>query len=100
MLIAHIESGFAIDVWENDGIDAYKRRFAEDMITNWNIVEVPASTQPGAKDNGDGTFTNPIPPAPAPSQPKPIAINKQQFIDLYAANNADLTQTLAAWPEA
>ena len=59
-IFAHIESGFALDVWPNATQDDYEARFkAMPDFGTWQIVEVPADTKHGAKVNGDGTYTNP-----------------------------------------
>ena len=97
-LFAHIESGFAQDVLEDATPENYERRFSADILQGFVIVSVPDGTLPGAKANGDGTFTNPAPPIYPTPAPKPLALTKQQFVDLYAQNNADLTATLANWP--
>lgn len=77
---AHIENGYVIDPYDHATIAEYKSRFGA-LADQWVIVSVPSGTVHGAKDNGDGTFTNPPPPPlPGPNNPgnpyfgkKPIA---------------------------
>lgn len=92
---AHIETGQALDPWENDSQDEYLARFSGVDTDAWTVVSVPVGTKHGAKANGDGTYTNPsISPPPASFR----SIDKAQFQSLYAANGNDLTATLASWP--
>ena len=95
-LFAHIETGQALEPWPNDSSDDYLARFPATDTSAWEVVEVPDGTKHGAHVNGDGTYTNP--PTPAPPAPAPLAITKDQFSALYAANGNDIIATLAAWP--
>jgi hypothetical protein len=54
MKYARIIGGYAIDVHEASSIAELEKRLG---VTGF--VQVPSTTQHGAKDNGDGTFTNP-----------------------------------------
>ena len=62
-------------------------RLADD---NYNIIIQDGTTR---------RFWYPTPPAPeTPPVPAPVALTKQQFVDLLAANNGSLTDTLNNWP--
>ena len=77
---AHTEIGFALDPYESDSAEAYLKRFTTDATKDWLVVEVPNNTEHGAKDNGDGTFTNPaaVPAAPA----TPAVLSSTAFQDV------------------
>lgn len=77
-LFAHTETGFALDPQENASADEYRTRFAEGVSQGWTVTEVPSGTQHGAKDNGNGTFTNPVVSTPTP---QPRILSKTQFQD-------------------
>lgn len=67
----------------NENDEAYAARLEKSVAAKWKIVEVPEGTEHGAKDNGDGTFTNPQPPVVVPVPPPP-ATTKQQILDQIA----------------
>ena len=81
---AQIIGGQAINIVMGDDVDsALAKAFADDFVKKqialgnyW--ISVPDGTQPGAKDNGDGTFTNPTAPPPPPKT------SKQQILDQLA----------------
>ena len=80
---AHIETGFALDPHESDSAEAYLKRFTEDATKDWLVVEVPKGTEHGAKDNGDGTFTNPT--QPALPRPQKRTVTLEEVINLIPA---------------
>lgn len=94
-LFAHIETGQALDPWNNDTQGEYLDRFSGVNTDGWVIAEVPDGTCHGAKSNGDGTYTNQIAPTPPVSF---RALDKSQFEALYSANNLSIMSTLANWP--
>lgn len=68
-LFAHTETGFCVDVLENETSADYLRRFAEDHTKDWVVIEVPDGTVSGANAT---TFENPasaVVPAAAPLNP-------------------------------
>lgn len=69
-LFAHVETGAALDPQENKTADEYLKRYAGELTKQWVVKQVPDGTVHGAKDNGDGTYTNPQ-PAPTP-EPEPL----------------------------
>lgn len=76
---ARIVEGRAVDVVVTPPL--LEERFHPDWLAQQSFIVVPDGTENGAKDNGDGTFTNPPPPPPpGPNNPgnpyfgkKPIA---------------------------
>lgn len=93
---AHIETGQALDPWENTTEGDYCARFPGIDTSGWDVSEVPDGTQHGAKSDGNGGWINPAEPSPPPSPPK--ALTKAEFQALYAANGNDLTAALQNWP--
>ncbi len=75
---AHTETGQALDPRIEKSKQDYYDKSSELVRDDWIIIQVPDGTQHGAKDNGDGTFSNPAPP-PKP-QPAPVT-TKQQILD-------------------
>lgn len=80
---ARIEKGKTVDVvtapdplpsWAADDAAWLAKQFP----TLNGFVQVPDDTQPGATDNGDGTFTNPSP------KPPPVKTTKAAY-DIYRA---------------
>lgn len=66
---AHIETGQVIDPQVNDTAGQYLARFSGGITVGWQVVQVPDGTEPNAKVNGDGTYTNPAPITPQPNNP-------------------------------
>lgn len=79
---AHTETGFALDPWPNDTQPEYEARFAGIDKSQWHIVSVPDGTRQGAKDNGDGTYTNPSVPS---HTPQPSALSGKEFFEYAVA---------------
>ena len=52
---------------------------------------------PDSKYGTTETIEHPDPPS---VEAQPVSLTKQQFLDLYAQNDADLTATLGNWPKA
>lgn len=65
---ARIFDGFALDCQVADSEMELASRFHPEWLSNNPFVIVPGGTLHGARDNGDGTFTN---PAPIDTTPKP-----------------------------
>lgn len=61
---ARISGGFALDCQVATSLDDLKSRFHPEWLAAHPFVVVPDGTIHGAKDNGNGTFTNPPPPTP------------------------------------
>ncbi|CAB4188086.1 hypothetical protein UFOVP1169_56 [uncultured Caudovirales phage] len=78
MKFAHIETGAALDPQFDTDAGKYAARFAPGIMAQWVISQVPDDTQHGAKDNGDGTFTNPGPP---PAKAVPLTLSATGFQD-------------------
>lgn len=71
-IFARIVDGSALDIQIVATINEAESRFHKDLVSTWNLnnqgfIEVPDGTKHNAKDNGDGTFTNPV--EPVMSQP-------------------------------
>jgi len=62
---ARIVSGYALDCQVAATATELSARFHPDWLTANPFTVVPDGTIHGAKDNGDGTFTNPTPVIPA-----------------------------------
>lgn|GEM_PF-1830406 len=75
---ARIESGIAFDPVVAASAEAAKAIFGP-IADAWVFTLVPDGTKHGARDNGDGTFTNPIPRAVEPTY---SSLSKVQFQDL------------------
>lgn len=81
-----------------DTVEDYKASWGALAETTWSrhtFKQVTDGTVHGAKDNGDGTFTNPTVPTPSPVLK---ALTKAQFEAHLLANGNDLTAALANWP--
>ena len=61
---ARIVNGVALDCRVQASASELVACFHPDWLTAHPFVVVPDGTLHGAKDNGNGTFTNPPPPAP------------------------------------
>ena len=97
-IFAHTESGKALQPLENASADEYLSRFTPDVTEGWVVTQVPDGTEHGATPDGHGGWINPSPPAPPQPIPGSKALNKTEFLKLFADNNGDLTLTLQNWP--
>lgn len=74
---ARIVQGFAIDCRVHATATELAACFHPEWLAAHPFVVVPDGTQHGAKDNGNGTFTNILPPQPDP--PVPINVGNPYF---------------------
>jgi hypothetical protein len=83
-LFAHIFGGEVLDPQPADDLAAYRAIYHDDVIAAWDeaghvFKQVPEGTEHNAKDNGDGTYTNPV----APLIPARLAsLSKLEFMEL------------------
>lgn len=63
---ARVTGGFALDCRVNASAAELAACFHPDWLAKNPFVVVPDGTIHGAKDNGNGTFTNPSPSVPTP----------------------------------
>ncbi len=64
---ARLADGYALDCQHADTATQLAARFHPDWLAAHPFIQVPDGTLHGARDNGNGTFTNPIvvpPPLP------------------------------------
>lgn len=98
---ARVVDGHASDVQVCADKQEILKRYPFEQIEEWGgldaFIQVPDGTEHGAKSDGNGGWVNPTHPTPTP---QPVPLTKEQFESLYAANGADITKTLAAWPTA
>lgn len=82
MKYARLKNGFLIDVYSVPGdfpdIETLNR-----CLPGGGFIEVPSDAVHGAKDNGDGYYTNPSQPT---TPTRPIPLSKTAFMDLCWAN--------------
>lgn len=76
---ARIVAGFALDCQTAASVAELAARFHPEWLANNPFSVVPDGTIHGAKDNGNGTFTNP--PLPQPPQPSPMHLSRQELRD-------------------
>lgn len=97
---AHLAPGSTevLDPRVSESVETYKESWGVVAETTWaehTFKQVADGTVHGAKDNGDGTYTNPTVPEPTPT-PKPLT--KAQFEALLAANGGNVQLALSNWP--
>lgn len=76
MLFAHTETGVALNVNDDATIEKYRARFTPESMSGWTVKPVPPGTLDNAKDNGDGTFSNPNIPQPPTAR---LRLTRQDF---------------------
>lgn len=76
---ARIQSGFAVDVQIAATATELAARFHPEWFAANPFTVVPDGTLHGARDNGNGTFTNPLPP---PVVAIPLTVSKTAFMDV------------------
>jgi len=99
---AHLAHGSleVLDPRVYDTVEEYKTSFAgaaETTFGDHTFKQVTDGTLHGARDNEDGTYTNPAVVEPIPV---PQALTKTQFVAHLAASRGDLQTALDDWPTA
>ena len=95
---ARLVDGYAVDCRVQASATELAACFHPDWLATHPFVVVPDGTVHGAKDNGDGTFTNP--PIPPPPVPQPRVATRIEVIDAIPATQwmawRDTTDAAAA----